>query len=448
MHAVPAVVTRAIVALALVGAALGVAPGTGPTAPAEAAGVNEYSAPTWYPLRGSSKVGCTWSNGCSGHHSYFALDLLQAKGSPVYAAGAGKLTIKGTATACSSAAGYGTWVEVDHGGGVTTRYAHLSKITVANGSWVDQTTKIGEVGATGNVVPCTANHLHYEQRRNGTLVAPNSLKGCNGTTYPNTWGTTSWSGVTAHQKTVTNTTSCSSTPPPTDPGPKWETVAGSLVQIEHGPRGEIWGIDAQNRLLQYAGLGTWTVRGEGYRHVTIGQAADAGGPNVYALTTSGAIRRTRNNTTFEHIKGTLVQIDHGPDGEIWGVNAAGNLYRYAGHSKWTKIGEGYRHVSTGAPAVPGRPTVYALTSAGGVRASVDHGATWRVLTGTLVQLDLGPTGKLWGVNAAGQIYERTSTTAWTARGSGFRNVSIGQAADAGGPFLYAVTTAGTIRRLR
>lgn len=448
MHAAPAVVTRAIVALALMGAALGVAPGTGPATPVDAAGVNEYSAPTWYPLRGSSKLGCTWSNGCNGHHSYFALDLLQAKGSPVYAAGAGKLTIKGTATACSSAAGYGTWVEVDHGGGVTTRYAHLSKITVANGSWVDQTTKIGEVGATGSVVPCTANHLHYEQRKNGTGVAPNSLKGCNGTTYPNTWGTTSWSGVTAHQKTITNTSSCSSTPPPTDPGPKWETVAGSLVQIEHGPLGEIWGVDAAGRLLQYTGKGAWTVRGEGYRHVTVGKAADAGGPNVYALTTSGAIRRTRNNTTFETLKGTLVQIDHGPDGEIWGVNAAGNLYRYAGRSTWSKRGEGFRHVTTGAPAVAGRPTVYALTTAGAVRATTDAGATWRNLTGTLTQLDLGPDGRLWGVNASGRIYERTSTTAWTARGNGFRHVSLGKAADNGGPYLYAVTSEGTIRRLR
>ncbi len=56
-------------------------------------------------------------------------------------------------------AGYGYWVEVDHGGGVRSRYAHLSEIFVVVGEWVDALDFVGAVGATGN---SSGTHLHFE----------------------------------------------------------------------------------------------------------------------------------------------------------------------------------------------------------------------------------------------------------------------------------------------
>ena len=65
--------------------------------------------------------------------------------------------------------GYGATVEVDHGGGFWTRYAHLYQIGVAVGQSVDRGERIGGMGSTGH---STGNHLHYEVWRNGRAQDP------------------------------------------------------------------------------------------------------------------------------------------------------------------------------------------------------------------------------------------------------------------------------------
>lgn len=62
---------------------------------------------------------------------------------------------------------YGRWVEINHGSGFTTRYAHLSVQSVSVGQSVSKGQKIGNVGTTGG---SSGPHLHYEQRSNGTAV--------------------------------------------------------------------------------------------------------------------------------------------------------------------------------------------------------------------------------------------------------------------------------------
>jgi hypothetical protein len=64
---------------------------------------------------------------------------------------------------------YGRWIEIDHGGGYRTRYAHLSTQTVSVGQVVARGKKIGTVGSTGG---SSGPHLHYEQRRNGVVQKP------------------------------------------------------------------------------------------------------------------------------------------------------------------------------------------------------------------------------------------------------------------------------------
>lgn len=68
--------------------------------------------------------------------------------------------------------GYGTTVEIDHGLGFTTLYAHLSQITVSRGDWVRPGTVIGLAGSSGR---STGPHLHYEIRYKGAPFDPSKF---------------------------------------------------------------------------------------------------------------------------------------------------------------------------------------------------------------------------------------------------------------------------------
>lgn len=91
------------------------------------------------------------------------LDFRADYGAAVRATGAGQVI------AAEPAGGYGNLVEIEHAGGVTTRYAHLSSMTVVPGQRVDLGTVIGRAGSTGR---STGPHLHYETRIDGRPVDP------------------------------------------------------------------------------------------------------------------------------------------------------------------------------------------------------------------------------------------------------------------------------------
>lgn len=84
---------------------------------------------------------------------------------PVVAAAAGKVARVENLGNTS----YGRWIEVDHGGGYRSRYAHLNSQVVSVGQSVSRGQKIGTVGSTGG---SSGPHLHYEVRLNGTAIKP------------------------------------------------------------------------------------------------------------------------------------------------------------------------------------------------------------------------------------------------------------------------------------
>jgi murein DD-endopeptidase MepM/ murein hydrolase activator NlpD len=129
-------------------------------------GFQNNSIPNLWPVEGTltGSYG-TRTDPLSGEGSEFhsGADISAPIGTPVRAPADGIVTF------AAMEGGYGRMIQIDHGGGITTRYGHLSKFFVFAGQEVRRGEKIGAVGNTGRV---TAPHLHYEVRTNGTPMNP------------------------------------------------------------------------------------------------------------------------------------------------------------------------------------------------------------------------------------------------------------------------------------
>lgn len=100
-------------------------------------------------------------NGKQSFHE--GIDFIARVGAPIVAAAAGVVT------ASESHPQYGNMIEIDHGGGLVTRYAHCSSRLVRVGDVVMKGARIGEVGSTGRA---TGPHLHFEVRHHGIPQDP------------------------------------------------------------------------------------------------------------------------------------------------------------------------------------------------------------------------------------------------------------------------------------
>lgn len=104
------------------------------------------------------------SNDSVRSHAHSGLDIAAPYGTPIKAAASGTVTYSGNA-----GDGFGNYVIISHGNGVTTVYAHCSQLLVSAGQTVSQGDVIAKVGSTGN---STGNHLHLEVRKNGVNYNP------------------------------------------------------------------------------------------------------------------------------------------------------------------------------------------------------------------------------------------------------------------------------------
>jgi murein DD-endopeptidase MepM/ murein hydrolase activator NlpD len=139
-------------------------------AAAQAEANREALAGTRPLLRVPFRCGETWSGASRVGHSpsYWAVDLNWGAGDddlgkPVKTSAAGTVV-----RSAYDAGGYGNYIEIAHGDGWHTLYAHLQNRGVAVGDHVTDSQQIGHVGGTGNV---TGPHLHYEQIKDGVVVA-------------------------------------------------------------------------------------------------------------------------------------------------------------------------------------------------------------------------------------------------------------------------------------
>jgi len=94
------------------------------------------------------------------------VDIANHFGAPVHAASRGIVTFAGKMD------DFGFVVDIEHGYGYRTRYAHLSGLDVKVGDVIDDGQMLGRIGSTGH---STGPHLHYEVRKNGKLINPKAF---------------------------------------------------------------------------------------------------------------------------------------------------------------------------------------------------------------------------------------------------------------------------------
>jgi len=122
--------------------------------------------PTVWPVEGTLEGGFGGRRnpfGGSGYEFHSGQDIEAPWGAPVVAGASGRVSFVGWQN------GYGQLVVVDHGGGLTTRYGHLSHIDVELNQMVARAQLLGKVGSTGR---STGPHVHYEVRINDQPVNP------------------------------------------------------------------------------------------------------------------------------------------------------------------------------------------------------------------------------------------------------------------------------------
>ena len=127
-----------------------------------------HKLPSGWPVQGC--ITSRFGTRRIGRHTEFhpGLDIAVPIGTEVFA------TADGEVVFAARQSGYGNLVVIDHGNGVTTRYGHLSKISVTSGQQMNRGNAIGLSGSTGR---STGTHVHYEVRENGAPTNPMKWSG-------------------------------------------------------------------------------------------------------------------------------------------------------------------------------------------------------------------------------------------------------------------------------
>jgi murein DD-endopeptidase MepM/ murein hydrolase activator NlpD len=121
--------------------------------------------PRMWPARGWVTSGYGWRNSPhgGGRRLHAGLDVAAPRGTPVVAPADGHVVFAGYHSA------YGNLVVIDHGYGITTKYAHLSRMLVQVGDRVQRGELMAKVGNTGR---STGPHLHFEVLKDGVPTNP------------------------------------------------------------------------------------------------------------------------------------------------------------------------------------------------------------------------------------------------------------------------------------
>jgi virginiamycin B lyase len=145
------------------------------------------------------------------------------------------------------------------------------------------------------------------------------------------------------------------------------------------------------------------------------------------------------------IAGFLSDISVASDGTVWGVNSAGDIYKYVGGTApWKPVPGALKVVAVGAAA-----NTWGLNAAGDIYKYVGGSTGWEKIAGVLSDISVASDGTVWGVNRAGDIYKYAGGTAgWQQVPGALKTVAVGSATNiwgvnsAGGIYKYAGGSVG------
>jgi murein DD-endopeptidase MepM/ murein hydrolase activator NlpD len=135
-------------------------------APLPAGPIQEGSGGLIWPVSGPIASGFGGRNIGAGYEYHPGIDIAVPEGTPIRAAAAGTVALQQSE---AESGGYGNYTCIDHGGGLSTCYAHQSSFAVSLGDSVSQGEVIGYTGCTGY---CLGPHLHFEVRIYGEVTDP------------------------------------------------------------------------------------------------------------------------------------------------------------------------------------------------------------------------------------------------------------------------------------
>lgn len=135
-------------------------------APLPAGPIQEGSGGLIWPVDGPIASGFGGRDIGAGYEYHPGIDIAVPEGTPIRAAAAGTVALQQSE---AESGGYGNYTCIDHGGGLSTCYAHQSAFSVSLGDSVSQGEVIGYTGCTGY---CLGPHLHFEVRIYGEVTDP------------------------------------------------------------------------------------------------------------------------------------------------------------------------------------------------------------------------------------------------------------------------------------
>ncbi|KAG5262895.1 hypothetical protein AALO_G00280200 [Alosa alosa] len=202
-----------------------------------------------------------------------------------------------------------------------------------------------------------------------------------------------------------------------------EVIPGSLVQIDVG-NGQVVGVNKDDNIYTLYGS-TWTQINGKLKHVTVGQAGTWGvnsADNIFKLAAGSWVQ----------VPGLLKQIDAGGDQFVAGCNHDDVPFcltvGYIGENNpvsWASLPGKLKYYSCGPYSCWGINSQDHIFMRKGVDSLHCQGVgDWQTIAGSLSMIEVGGDGSVYGVNSAGNVFRRDSTSPCKPEGDGWTQINI------------------------